>query len=90
MIVRYVGATRTQPGQGTLIVPDNIVAYNNVNALKGFLMVDLSANYQFTKTFTAFSTINNLTNNNAIVANLPNGSRPNMPIGIMLGLKVVL
>jgi len=87
LVARYVGATRTRPGQGTLIVPDNNVAYNNVNALKSFLMIDLSANYQFTKTFTAFSTINNLTNNNAIVANLPNGYRPNMPIGFTLGLK---
>jgi Fe(3+) dicitrate transport protein len=36
----------------------------------------------------AFATINNLTNQKSIVANLPNGYRPNMPLSFIVGLKV--
>jgi Fe(3+) dicitrate transport protein len=36
---------------------------------------------------TCYTTINNFTNNRSIVANLPNGYRPNMPLSLMLGIK---
>jgi Fe(3+) dicitrate transport protein len=86
-IARYTGATRVKPGQGIILVPGENVKYNDVNALKGFLIMDVSANYHINKMFTVFTTINNLTNNKAIVANLPQGYRPNMPISFNIGLK---
>ena len=85
---RYTGETRVSPGQGELIVPNQDVKFTSVNALADFLMVDLSTNYKMNKSLTLFSTVNNLTNNKAIVANLPQGYRPNIPLSINLGLKV--
>lgn len=84
---RYVGTTRTRPGQSTIIVPADNIAYNSVNAINGFLMIDWSANYLVTKKMTGFATVNNLLNNRGIVANLPNGYRPNMPLSFTLGVK---
>lgn len=84
---RYTGETRTKPGQGDAIVPDDNVKYNDVNAIAGFLIIDVSANYKLSKNFSVFSTINNLTNNKSIVANLPQGYRPNMPLSFNIGLK---
>lgn len=88
IIARYTGETRTKPGQGDVIVPKDNVKYNDVNAIAGFLIIDVSANYKFSKLFSVFSTINNLTNNKSIIANLPQGYRPNMPLSFNLGLKV--
>lgn len=90
VIGRYTGETRVKPGQNNIIVPAENVIYNDVNALKGFLIIDLSANYRLDRTFTAFTTINNLTNSRAIVANLPQGYRPNMPLSFNVGLKADL
>lgn len=90
LIARYVGETRTKPGNEPTIVPANNIGYNSVNALKSFLMIDWSTNYLFTKRCTLFFNINNVTNNKAIVANLPNGYRPNMPMGFNIGLKAHL
>lgn len=87
---RYVGTTRTKPGQGELLLPSESVKYNEVNAINSFLIADLSTNYAINKTFGIFATINNLTNNKSIVANLPNGYRPNMPISFILGAKANL
>lgn len=88
LVGRYVGETRTIPGQLNTIVPQNNVLYNNVNAIAGFLIIDLSSNFQFNKTLSAFTTISNLTNNKNIVANLPNGYRPNLPLSLILGMKL--
>jgi Fe(3+) dicitrate transport protein len=88
LVGRYVSTTRTKPGQGDVILPAQNVRYNDVNAIGSFLMIDLSANYKFAKNFTAFTTINNITNNRNIVANLPNGYRTNMPFALNVGLKV--
>lgn len=85
---RFTGITRVKPGAGALIIPDNVVKYPDVNALAGFLIIDLSTNYDVTKSVTAFATINNLTNSKAIVANLPQGYRPNMPLSFNTGLKI--
>lgn len=87
MISRYVGETRTKPGQTKTTTPAAGIAYNDVNAISGFMLLDLSANYRFYRFLTAFSTIGNITNNTSIAANLPNGYRPNMPFNINLGLK---
>lgn len=88
LTARYVGETRTRPGQGSIVIPANSMQYNSVNAIDGFLMIDWSVNYQLRKAFTGFATINNITNNQGIVANLPNGYRPNMPLGFTVGLKL--
>ena len=88
LIARYTGETRVKPGQGEVIYPSDIVAFSDVNALRGFLIMDLSANYRVKGGLTAFSTVNNLTNSKAIVANLPQGYRPNLPLSLNLGLKL--
>lgn len=85
---RFTGITRVKPGADTPIIPNELVKYADVNALAGFLIIDLSTNYDVTKSVTAFATINNLTNNKAIVANLPQGYRPNMPLSFNTGLKI--
>jgi len=87
LIGRYTGETRTKPGQDNVTLPNEITKYNEVNSIAGFLIMDVSANYKFSKHFTLFSTINNITNNKAIIANLPQGYRPNMPLSFNLGLK---
>ena len=88
IIGRYTGQTRTKPGQGAIIVPTENVKYNDVNDIAGFLIIDVSANYKFTKNFSLFSTIINVTDSKSIVANLPQGYRPNMPLSLNFGLKV--
>jgi len=37
-----------------------------------------------------YALINNITNNKAIVANLPQGYRPSMPLGANIGVKINL
>ena len=87
---RYVGLTRTSPGQNDVITPLSNENFADVNAISAFTIIDFSANYHFNKTWTVFSTINNLTNNRDIVSNLPQGYRPAMPFAMNLGLKVNL
>lgn len=84
---RYVGTTRTKPGQGNTVAPSDQNPFSTVNSIAAFLVMDFSANYKMGKGLTCFSTINNFTNNRSIVANLPNGYRPNMPISLMFGIK---
>jgi len=85
---RYTGETRVNPGQGEIILPNQDVKYTSVNALSDFLIVDLSTNYRITKFLSFFSTVNNLTNSKAIVANLPQGYRPNLPLSLNLGFRI--
>jgi Fe(3+) dicitrate transport protein len=87
VIARYTGETRVKPGQGDAVLPSSTNGLADINAIEGFLIVDLSANYQFSKTFSAYGLVNNLTNSTAIVANLPQGYRPNMPLSLMMGIK---
>lgn len=87
---RYIGTTRTKSGQGKMIIPEDNVGNNTVNALGNFLIIDLSSNVRINKYFSVFSTINNLTNNKSIVSNLPNGYRPGMPFSFNFGMKVVI
>jgi Fe(3+) dicitrate transport protein len=85
---RYVGTTRTKPGQESTLTPDKGIKYTDVNAIAGFLILDLSTNYRISEHFTFFTTVNNMTNNRSIVANLPNGYRPNMPLSLNVGMKI--
>ncbi|HOZ50231.1 MAG TPA: TonB-dependent receptor [Chitinophagaceae bacterium] len=84
---RYNGETRIKPGQGDVIVPDQNVSLADINSLEGFLIFDLSANYNFSKHITVFTLINNLTNSKAIITNLPQGYRPNIPLSFNIGVK---
>jgi len=84
---RFNGETRIKPGQDELVFPSANASLAQINALKSFLIIDLSSNYSISKTFTVFTTVNNLTNSKAIVANLPQGYRPNMPLSFNVGLK---
>jgi Fe(3+) dicitrate transport protein len=84
---RFTGETRIKPGQGAGVVPNDNVKFTEVNALAAFAIFDASANYKLSKTLTAFSTIQNCTNNQSIVANLPQGYRPNIPLSFSIGLK---
>lgn len=87
LIGRYTGVTKIKPGQNDNIVPETGVKYADVNAIAEFFILDFSANYNFTKTLTTYTAINNITNNKAIVANLPQGYRPNMTLSYNVGLK---
>ncbi|MDI9866947.1 TonB-dependent receptor [Flectobacillus sp. DC10W] len=87
---RYTGATRIKPSQGISILPGNTVTYNDINTLPAYWIYDISGNYKWSKLLTSFILINNLTNNQPIVANLPQGYRSNIPISLTIGLKVTL
>jgi Fe(3+) dicitrate transport protein len=84
---RYTGITRTKPGQGELVFPQYHIPAGDVNALSDFSIIDVTANYQISDVLTLFILINNLTNSSAIVANLPQGYRPNMPLSFNSGIK---
>ncbi len=88
IMARYIGPTRVKPGQGQIIFPNTNVAYNDINALKGYLILDGSGSYYINKIFTTFIAVNNVTNNQTIIANLPQGYRPNIPLSFNLGIKV--
>lgn len=87
LISRYVGDTRTIPGQGELIRPGENVKYSEVNTIAGYWVFDLSANYRFYQGVSAYLSANNLLNTKYIVANLPQGYRPGMPFALNVGLK---
>lgn len=86
-ISRFTGNTFIKPGQGEAVIPSANVTYNEVNSTGKYWVFDISANYTFYKNITAFTMINNLFNAKYIVANLPQGYRPGMPLGVNLGLK---
>jgi Fe(3+) dicitrate transport protein len=87
---RYAGLTRTTPGQNEVTVPGSNENFSDVNAIEAYTILDLSANYHFNKMWTVYTTVNNLTNNRRIVANLPQGYRPAMPFAMNLGVKINL
>jgi Fe(3+) dicitrate transport protein len=89
LLARFTGLTRIKPGQGNDIqIPKKDVAYNNVNALKSYWVIDISSNYKINPSVTLFATLNNILNTAYIVANLPQGYRPGMPIAVMTGIKI--
>jgi Fe(3+) dicitrate transport protein len=91
VLARFTGLTRIKPGQGNNIqTPETGVAYNNVNALKSYWVIDISSNYKINAKATLFATLNNALNTTYIVANLPQGHRPGMPIAVMTGVKICL
>lgn len=84
---RYTGITRVKPSHGNYILPSSTQVLNNINALPAFFILDVSANYKLSQTFTLFTQCGNVTNSKAIVANLPQGYRSNMPFSVLFGIK---
>ncbi len=87
IICRYTSQTRVVPGQGAFVFPAQNNSLEHINSIEDYLIFDLSANYKLNKTFTLFILLNNFTNNKAIVASLPQGYRPNAPLGLNFGIK---
>lgn len=90
VLSRFTGITRVKPSQGELVLPSLLNELNEINALPAFLIIDVSANYNVNKTITLFTQVGNVTNSKSIVANLPQGYRPNMPFNALFGLKAKL
>jgi Fe(3+) dicitrate transport protein len=90
VFVRFTGETRIKPGQNNKLSPQDGAGLAAINALEGFTIIDFSANYNLNKQATIFTSVNNLTNSKAIVANLPQGYRPNIPLSFQVGLKYSL
>ncbi len=84
---RFTSETRVKPGANEKILPGDGVGFAEVNALPGFIIIDLAVNYRISKKLSVYSFVNNLMNNDAIVANLPQGFRPAMPLSFNIGLK---
>lgn len=89
-LARYTGVTRIKPSQGEPIFPSATNPLYTINALPAFIILDVSANYKVNKSVTLFTQLGNVTNSKAIVANLPQGYRPNMPFSALLGIKANL
>jgi Fe(3+) dicitrate transport protein len=87
VFARYTGLTRVKPSHGELIVPSATASLNSINAIPAFLIIDIAANYKLNNTITLFTQCGNITNSKAIVAHLPQGYRPNMPLSVTLGVK---
>ena len=88
LTARYTGETRIKPGKNSKISPQSGTELAIINTLESFLIIDFSANYFINKHFTVFTSINNLSNSKAIIANLPQGYRPNIPLSVHMGIKV--
>ena len=87
VFARYTSLTRIKPTQGEAILPSANHALNTINAIPAFLIIDFSANYKLNNTLSFFTQCGNITNSKAIVSNLPQGYRPNMPLSVQLGIK---
>jgi Fe(3+) dicitrate transport protein len=86
----YVGSTRTTPGQNELIFATSNQNYALVNCIEAFTIVDFSFNFHFNTQWSAYTSVQNMANNMAIVANLPQGYRSALPRALQLGLKLKL
>ncbi len=89
-VARFIGLTRTKPGTETTVVPDLEVAYGDVNAIAASCIVDVSFNYVVKKNWSVFGMVNNVLDQAYIVANLPQGYRPGLPLSFMAGFKYQL
>lgn len=87
VFARYNSQTRIKPSQGDAIYPSAMNALNAINAIPAFLIIDMSANYALNNSLSLFTQLGNITNSKAIVSNLPQGYRPNMPFSVMFGIK---
>lgn len=90
LVSRYTGNTRIKTGNPLEIIPSPNAKYTDVNTIGEYWVVDISANYSWSKFVSFFSTINNVFNSRYIVANLPQGFRPGMPFSANIGVKINL
>ena len=90
LVNRYVGNTRIKTGNSAEILPSETAKYMDVNTIRNYWVMDLSANYYVSTNITFFATLNNLLNKPYIVANLPQGFRPGMPFAANMGIKLNL
>lgn len=90
LVTRYVGSTRTKPGQNEEVFPTATIAYSEINSIAAYWVSDLSANYRFSKVFMAFGEINNLFDLKYTVSNLPQGFLAGIPLAVNLGIKMEL
>ncbi|MFM8596686.1 MAG: TonB-dependent receptor family protein [Flavobacteriales bacterium] len=86
----YVGKTRVKPGQDAMIFASSNENYSAVTAIQAFSTIDCSINVKLNKNIDLFTSLQNIGNNQSIVANLPQGYRPLMPRSIIIGLKLNL
>jgi Fe(3+) dicitrate transport protein len=86
----YVGSTRTSPGQNELVFATSNQNYALVNCIEAFTIIDFSFNFHINSQWSAYTTMQNLANNMAIVANLPQGYRSALPRALLLGFKLKL
>ena len=86
----YVGNTRTSPGQNELVFATSNQNYALVNCIEAFTIIDFSFNFHINSQWSAYTTVQNLANNTAIVANLPQGYRSALPRALLLGFKLKL
>ena len=86
----YVGTTRTTPGQNELVIAVSNQNYALVNCIEAFTIIDFSFNFNINKQWSAYATVQNLSNNRSIVANLPQGYRTALPRALLLGIKLKL
>jgi len=87
---RYTGLTRVMPGQDELSLPSDAVGLGQINALPAFLLLDFSANFRLRERLRLGLLLQNLTNNMAVVANLPQGYRPNLPRNFQINLALTI
>jgi Fe(3+) dicitrate transport protein len=90
LVNRFVGNTRIKTGNTAEILPSETAKYTDINTIRNYWVMDLSANYHFSTNITFFATLNNLMNKPYIVANLPQGFRPGMPFAANMGIKLNL
>jgi Fe(3+) dicitrate transport protein len=90
LVNRFVGNTRIKTGNTAEILPSETAKYADINTIRNYWVMDLSANYHFSSNITFFATLNNLLNKPYIVANLPQGFRPGMPFAANFGIKLNL
>ena len=74
----YVGAMRTEAGQGPIV---------SSHATDPYLVFSLSGEHSVTPSVSLFASVQNLTNRRAIVARRPAGARPASPRAFMVGLR---
>ena len=77
--VSVVGEMRDAAGQGRITAQERIPAY---------YVVDLNGQVMPTRMTTLYLSVQNLTNNEYLVARRPFGARPGMPFQLMAGFKV--
>ena len=81
MAGKFVDEMRTRAGSGSIPADRLIDAH---------WTVDIAGEYSITNTVRAFTTVENLLDEEYIAARRPAGARPGLPLTAMIGIKVAL